>query len=156
MKKFFNCFAIVLMALSLFSCGSKDGAKGGDTEGQETSAEAVSDENTLQIKVDQSSAYGETGQYLSVVPGTYSLIYKDGSLRMKLRLKLVKPMTEEQKVNVHPDVRLVDADEMDVLKLSARLLVGNMDKFDTFMRGAAGAEDDILFVENYVDEKMQP
>ena len=152
MKKFFNCFAIALMALTLFSCGSKDSAKGGETENQEAVGENASDENTLKIKLDKSAAYGETGEYLAVVPGTYSLSYKDGNLRIKLRLKLVKPMAEEQKVNVHPDVRLVDADEMDVLQLSARLYIKNSDKFDTFMRGTAGAEEDFLFVKEYVND----
>ena len=84
MKKYLIYAAAALMTLAMTSCGSKSGSNVENAAGTEVEAEQ-DDENTLKLKVEESKVYGETGKYLSIVPGTYALSYKDQTLRVKLR-----------------------------------------------------------------------
>lgn len=78
--KYFEAFAVAILAISITSCGSKSGSKG--------------DDSTCEVTVDNTTIGGKLSQYFSLVDKTYK--YKKDNLidEVIVELKCIEPLPE--------------------------------------------------------------
>ena len=153
MKKITQYALMAALALSLFSCSSSSKEPNKDSKAQEEALAGevkegaqLIDDNTLVLGIPDGTVYGETGEYLEIVPGNYKMTLKDGNIRLKLKLKLKEALPADKVIDNYPSITLKDADEADVLKYGSEIYLDNKDKFESFMKMEEGTVEDFLFV----------
>lgn len=57
--------------------------------------------------------YGKDSHIISIAPGKYEILKKDGRLRLKIKLKLEE--TAKNDVGVYPEVILMDEDGVEII-----------------------------------------
>lgn len=140
MKRLFSILLVATAIFTLAACGSKSADAG---------QEAATD---LEIKT--SEVYGDNAEYISVVPGTYSL-KKGNRLTIKVKLKLEKTVEGDIDFVSGPNLRLKDADGVDVVDdfSQMELTDGDRQKMQTFLKQAPGTEQEFVFQNDFGFDK---
>lgn len=89
--------------------------------------------------------YGKDGNIISIAPGKYAILKKDGRLRLKIKLKLEE--TAKNDVGVYPEVILMDEDGVEIIDgwYQMEMSDSEKNKFNKFVKGEVGDEKEFVF-----------
>ena len=138
MQKKLRGLAVLLLSVVLFACS------GNSPKPEEEVRQSA------EICLDGSEVYGDAGTYFSLVPGDYKVNVKEGKVRLKLKLKVLKSIGENGKIKHAPMLTFLDEDGAQI-HMSAYGVLSNEDQFLSFLRSEVGVEREILFVNDYMD-----
>ena len=138
MKNVMKSIGLVLLSVALFACSGNSSKP----QGEERTSTA--------IRIDGSEVYGDAGAYFALVPGDYKVNVKDGKVRLKLRLKVLKSIGENGKIKHSPMLTFLDEDGAQI-DISMYGVLSNEDQFLSFLRSEVGTEREILFINDYLD-----
>ena len=138
MKNVLKSIGLVLLSVVLFACS------GNSSKPQEE------ERTSTAIRIDGSEVYGDAASYFALVPGDYNVNVKEGKVRLKLRLKVLKSIGESGKIKNSPMLTFLDEDGA---RIDIRMygVLSNEDQFLSFLRSEVGTEREILFINDYLD-----
>lgn len=89
--------------------------------------------------------YGKDSHIISIAPGKYEILKKDGRLRLKIKLKLEE--TAKNDVGVYPEVILMDEDGVEIIDgwYQMEMSDSEKNKFNKFVKGEVGDEKEFVF-----------
>ena len=142
MRNFFRSVGL-LLSVALFVCSCNN---------EKTPQSQSENLNVVRISLDGTEVYGDAGAYFALVPGSYDVKVKDGKIRLKLKLRVRKNVSEDVQLKRAPMLAFLDEDGAQI-DLSAYGVLSNEDKFLSFLRSEAGTESDMLFVNDHLDHE---
>lgn len=105
-----------------------------------------------ELNITQSEVYGKNSDVLSIKTGNYFLYYKDGSILLKIRLKLNKTIDEKYEIS-GPYIHLKNEMGTDVMGsgFGSTLSLGSSEasKLLSFLHSDPGTEQDFIFTDTY-------
>lgn len=106
----------------------------------------------IEFNIEKSEVYGSNNDVLSVIPGKYAVVYKKGSILLKVRLKLNKQIDEMYEID-GPTVQLKNEMGANVANsdYDSSLSLGGSEtsKMLSFLHAEPGTEQDFIFSDNY-------
>lgn len=105
--------------------------------------------DSKEVNISISEVYGDDSEVVSIIPDTYTLKYKEGEIRLKLKLKLEK--IENRPLLYTPQIILKDEDGVEIVNGWHQMIMSDSEKskFNKFVQSSIGTEMEFVLVNDF-------
>lgn len=102
-----------------------------------------------EINITTSEVYGDDADVVSIIPNTYTLKYKEGEIRLKVKLRLEQ--TENRPLSYAPELILKDEDGVEIVDGWYQMEMSDSEKskFEKFVQSPVGTEAEFVLVSQF-------